>query len=119
MDLKPLTRKQIGGIVSGIIKDKEIKKQYFESDGFNTLFEIIKKHKVVDQERLMYGQQVIEGLSHEQFQKVFEAVYEGLELKVQQDESSKVFPKHYVDYQGIRFNLLIGQGSTYWTTKID
>jgi len=119
MAIQPLTKTQVDDLVREIMLKKETKKQYFESEEFNTLFGIIKEHEVIDQESLKYGQQVIEGLSPEQFQNIFEAVFEGLELKVQQDKTSKIFPKHYVDYQGIRFNLLIGQGSTYWTTRIN
>ncbi|MBI2666573.1 hypothetical protein HYX13_03100 [Candidatus Woesearchaeota archaeon] len=90
--------------------------KYFESDEFNQLLGIIKQHDQIDQEHLLYKIQVIDGLSEEKFSRVVHAIYQQLESHVVRDQGSE-FPKYHIDYEGIRFHLMIGQGSTFWTTK--
>lgn len=69
----------------------------------------------VDGERLKYSMNEIEGLSSEDFGKVCDCVFYNLRLKIVMDEEGS-FPRGHVDYRNIRFNLLIGQGTSYWTT---
>ena len=90
---------------------------YFETSNFNNAFKIISRHEQIDQERICYGVQKIKGLSPRTFTKVCNAVFASLEEKMVEDEPSP-FGSYYVDYNGIRFHLMIGQGSSYWTEKL-
>ena len=90
--------------------------RYFESEEFNQLIEIIRSHDQINQEELLYEIKVISGLPEEKFKNVFETVYHNLESRAVKDHACE-FSKYHIDYKGIRFHLMIGQGSAYWTTK--
>jgi len=105
-------------IVEKYLKEFKEMDDYFESDEFNSLIGIIQRHEKVDQESLAYGTQKIEGLTAENFGKVHDTVYHKLSPEMKQEKEDTIFPKYFVDYKGIRFHLMIGQGSAYWTTKI-
>lgn len=117
--MKPslITRDQADSIARRILEEEREKAEYFRSEEFNQLLGIIQNQELVDHDRLVDGRQEIEGLSAEKFQYLFETVYSVLEGKQQKDGASS-FPKYFIDYEGVRFHLLIGQGSDYWTTQI-
>ncbi len=98
-------------------KNSEVLDDYFETEEFNRGFRIISKYKLIDQEKLAYGIQKIKDLPPETFTKICNAVYSSLEKKVVEEQNFP-FGKYHVDYRGIRFNLMIGQGSSYWTEKL-
>ena len=97
-------------------KDRNLE-DYFESSEFNSALKTISKYKQVDQERLNYNLQKIKGLPPETFTKVCNAVFSSLESKIVEDKASS-FGKYHLDYKGVRFHLMIGQGSSYWTEKL-
>ncbi len=99
-----------------IKKIKETEK-FYESDEFNSLIKIIKRYRRVDQDELRYGVKTIKGLPEKKFRKVVEAVFHKLDSDIMQDSSSP-YPEYHIDYKGIRFHLMLGQGSAYWTSKI-
>lgn len=103
--------------VNSYMKRMEELESYYESEDFNQAISIIKRHKKIDQEELNYGTKTIKGLPEERFRKVFETVLHKFESDLIRD-SSHDFPTYHIDYKGIRFHLMIGQGSAYWTTKI-
>ena len=108
--------------VKNIIDRENKLTEFFESDKFNGLLAIIKKHDRINQEDLIYKTKVIDGLSTDDFKDVFEAVYQELDSKrVKESDTSSWsinFPQYHIDYKGLRFHLMIGQGSAYWTTKL-
>lgn len=103
--------------VNSFSKKFEEQKSYFRSEEFNQLLGIIQKYNIIDQNDLLYENTVIDGLSAEQFGKVCNTVYQQLKSDMVKDGVDSYFPSFYIDYEEIRFHLLIGQGSTYWTTK--
>jgi hypothetical protein len=58
----------------------------------------------------------IEGLPKDKFKKVYDTVFQVLGDKIVRDKDCE-FPKYHIDYNGIRFHLMIGQGSACWITK--
>ncbi|MBI2672088.1 hypothetical protein HYX16_04095 [Candidatus Woesearchaeota archaeon] len=104
-------------IVGKCLKECKSLEEFFESEEFNSLIRIIQEHEIIDQEKLRYDFEKIEGLTAENFGKVLESVFHNLSPEVSEEKKTN-FPKYYVDYQGIRFHLMLGQGSAYWTTKI-
>jgi hypothetical protein len=92
-------------------KDKE-HVEYFKSEEFNSLIKVISQYEFIDQTRLQYKLDSVEGITAEQFGKVCNTVFYNL----QTNEWDIKFPTYYVDYEGIRFHLIIGQGSTHITT---
>ncbi|MBR9703693.1 hypothetical protein GOV10_06645 [Candidatus Woesearchaeota archaeon] len=82
---------------------------------FGQLIDIIRKHKHIDQEELKYKQTTIQGLSEEKFGTICDIIYNCLE-PIRTEDANCDFPEYHIDYKGIRFHLMLGQGSTYWTT---
>lgn len=103
--------------VNDYLKRMEETEAYYESEDFNQAMSIIKRYKKIDQDELKYGAKTIKGLPEEKFRKVVETVLYRFESNLIHGEGDD-FPVYYTDYNGIRFHLMIGQGSTYWTTKI-
>jgi len=103
--------------VNNYIERLQEMERFYDSDEFNSLIKIIQKHKKIDQDDLRYGIKTIKGLPEEKFRKVVETVFHKLSSDIVQDSGSP-FPSYHLDYSGIRFNLLIGQGSSYWTYRI-
>ena len=97
-----------------LIAERKADKDFFESLEFNTLFDIIKQHDMVDEEHLRYNVDAIKGLSDGDFCKVHNSIFREMGSEEIQEESED-FPKSYIDYKGVRFHLLIGQGSAIWT----
>ena len=96
------------------IKETE---RFYESDEFNSLIRIIRRHKKIDQDELRYGIKAIKGLPEEKFRRVVETVFHRLDSEFVQDHDAP-FPEYHIDYKGIRFHLITGQGSAYWTSRI-
>jgi len=114
-----ITEEQMKDFVRQIERRNEDSAAFFKSGEFNNLLAIIKQHECIDNEDLVYRVRQIDGLSAEDFKRVCEAVFYNLgELNEQfvRDQTSR-FSKYYVDYQGLRFHLMIGQGSVYRTTR--
>lgn len=103
-------------MVKKYIEELKELSDYFGSDEFNKIIRIIKQHDGIDQERLKYNLDAIEGLPENKFRKVLESIFYNLEAKYDKVGS---FPKSYIDYEGVRFYLMIGQGSAYWTARIE
>ena len=99
------------------MRDVSSLEDFFESEKFNRAVKIIFRRKGVDQEELKYGIEKIKGLSPETFGKVCDSLFSALEDQIV-EEKSDMFGKYYLDYQGVRFHLLVGQGSTYWAKKL-
>lgn len=85
---------------------------FFESDEFNEAIGKIKSQRIV-----AYGTSPCHGLSEDTFNKVFESIYHVLENQAIDNPSE--FEKSSIDYKGIRFYLLIGQGASYSAERID
>ena len=90
---------------------------FFESEEFNHAVKIISGQEGVNQEDLDYGIQKIKGLFPKTFGRVCNSLFSALEEQIVEDKSD-MFGKYHLDYQGIRFHLLVGQGSVYWTEKL-
>lgn len=95
--------------------------KFFETERFNDLIEIIDKNAPISQESLLYERRKILGLLHDDFRDVVQTVLEKFPNHVQRVipkvEPQAVFGDFYVDYKGLRFNCLIGQGSSYSITR--
>lgn len=99
--------------------DEALRASVRESEGFKKspeferLINILKGHERVNQVDLVYGTTNIAGITHDSFQELVEAVL--LTEEWTRDPSSD-FLAYHVDYEGVRFHIALGQGSTYWTT---
>ena len=111
--MKTVLEKAVDAYIERI---KETEK-FFESDEFNSLIRIIKKYKKIDQDDLRYGVKTIKGLPEEKFRRVVETLFHRLDSEIVQDYDAP-FPEYHIDYKGIKFHLMIGQGSAYWTSRI-
>jgi hypothetical protein len=88
---------------------------YFNSLEFKEKMRIIKRHDFISQIDLMYERKKIKGLSHEHLSRVGNAVFHNLKSEVK-----KVNDFEYcLDYQGVKFTIVLGQGSVYFTQKSD
>lgn len=98
-------------LVRELIDQTKKMDEFFGSDRFNLLLEEIKKYEVLDQNDLS-GK-----LDPDDFRKVCDAVYycRGKDVVGVADSG---FMEYYIDLEGIRFHLLIGQGSVYYTTRL-
>lgn len=93
-------------------KDKK-RNKYFMSEEFRKLLGIISEYEFISEERMKYNLSPVKGLTAEKFGKVCDAVFYKLPLV---RERNTEFPTYHVVYEGVIFHLMIGQGSTYWTT---
>lgn len=88
---------------------------FFASIEFNKMMEVIKEN--VSRTDIKYEADRAYGLPSADFDHVCSAIYSVLA------DQAKVIPSEFIDYaidyQGIRFGLLIGQGAIYWAKKID
>ena len=116
--LKKDFKKSTRSFVENYLAEREEMTRYFDSDEFNQLLDIIREYDSVDQGKLAYGEQVIEGLSAEAFGKICNTVYHNLESDVVKNPESSP-SKFYIDHKDIRFHLMTDQGSTFWTTKME
>jgi len=114
-----IARMGSSGFVSSIIKEIEEKKKYFNSEEFKKYFQIISQQESIDQEELKYDKVTIPGLNIDDFTKVCNSIYQKFEKDCIIDERKNGFGSVHIDYQGVRFNLCIGQGSSYSTSRID
>jgi hypothetical protein len=96
-----------------LVEDDARKTAYAQSKEFKGLLDIIRRHSRIDQEDLIYGNASIDGLTAKGFQKVCDAVFRT--APVVEDRRAS-FPRYHADVEGVRFHLMIGQGSVYWTT---
>jgi len=87
---------------------------YFNSSEFKEKIHIIKRHGFISQIDLMYKRKKIKGLSNEDFSRVCNAVFHNLESEVRKVNGLE----YYLDHQGIKFTLVLGQGSVYFTQKL-
>lgn len=100
-------------VVSILERDK-LRRSFFESAEFNDALTLIKSQDRLDESDLAYNFIKIDGLSYDLFSRVCNSVFYVLPPKKDPTSSS-----HYtIDYRGLRFNLLIGQGSCHWTERI-
>jgi hypothetical protein len=79
------------------------------------LMKIIRKVGHVTEEALRYETQVIKGLSAKDFSKVHNIVWSN---NLKTEVEGCLFPKSYVDYDGIRFYMMSGQGTAIWCERI-
>jgi len=97
-----------------ILQRDSLLRSFFESKEFNDALTIIKSQERIDEDYLAYNIKKIEGLSYELFNRVCNSVF--YVLPPVEDPTMR---SHYtIDYNGLRFNLLIGQGSSHWTERI-
>ena len=113
-----LTAQEVKGFLDYRARKAERQTEYFHSDEFSNLLGIIRAHDSVHLESLRYNTQQIDGLSADSFSNVCNAIYQVLDSETVKDPESS-FPKYHIDHDGIRFHLMIGQGSTYWTKKLE
>src|SRR3989339_43313 len=98
------------GLVEYVQKRDRESKEFFGSEEFNGLMKIIKNAGAIDEEALRYKTQIVDGLTSERYTKVCDVIFHNLENQAKQDLECS-FPKYSIDYQGVRFHLMIGQGS--------
>ena len=90
---------------------------FFESEKFNQLIDRIRKVDHIDGENLVYRTQKVRGLNPRDFDYVCDAIFNALRDSAKHSRPSG-FEKYSIDYKGIRFNLLMGQGAVYWTERL-
>lgn len=59
-------------------------------------------------------------LSEKAFNRLHSSVFERRKADIVDGTDRTVaysFPYHYIDYRGLRFHLLVGQGAATWVTK--
>ena len=110
-----MIKKIAKGFPEYLKKKDEERRQYFRSEEFNKLVEIIGQHQSISHERLKYNLDSIDGLTAKDFGNVCNAVFHNIPWVT---EKGKEFPTYYTNYKDIRFHLSVGQGSAYWTSKI-
>lgn len=103
-------------LVAKELKDADI--PAVGTERFNELFAIMKQHVHIDAESLLYNTQVIDGLSSESFCEVHNAVTTQFADYAVEEEEDCPFPKIHIDYEGVRFVTLSGQGTAIWTELI-
>ena len=99
-----------------IRKKREDMESFFRTRGFDTAFDIIKTHDRIDPDSLSYGTVVIDGLDSKLFCKVVDTLMFNLDTFEKPDDIS--FSHDMVDYEGIRFTRMYGQGTAYWSEKL-
>lgn len=110
------TEKSMRKFVKELIREERETKNYLQTEDFQKQIGLIKKFPLVDQEDLTYfpGKYAKRGLTEENFQRVCNSVFLNFkdELKADTDYSCQV------DYQGVRFSLITGQGSCYVARRL-
>jgi len=106
--------------VTNIFVRKEAEKQrelesFFKSLEFEKMVKIIKEN--VSRKETGCGDDKVYGLFSQDFDHVCSAVYHVLGNNAKEVPSK--FVDYVIDYRGIRFGLLIGQGAVYWAEKAD
>lgn len=104
-------------LLNDIVEDRKTGHEFLESEEFKNLFEKIKAYDSLDQEEIKYEQVVIEGVSPDDFTRVCETIYDCYEDSLRVFHGSS-FPQYFIDYNGVRVSLMIGQGSNYHTQRI-
>lgn len=104
------------GIVKYILEEDRKNKEFFESKEFNGLMKIIKSTPV-DEESLRYETQKVRGLDSGKYIRVCEAIFHRFENEMVQDPECP-FLKSSIDYEGVRFHLMIEQGAAYWSEPL-
>jgi hypothetical protein len=104
------------GVVKYFLERDRKNKEFFESEEFNGLMKIIQRTPI-DEESLRYKTQEVEGLDSEKYIKVCEAIFHRYERKMVQDPECP-FLKSSIDYEGVRFHLMLGQGAAYWSEPL-
>lgn len=101
-----------------IMKEQEKKRSleaFFTSSEFDTMIKTIKEN--VSRTAKKYEEDKAYGLPCEDFDRVCSAIY-----YVRSEDAKEIpskFTEYAIDYQGIRFGLLIGQGAVYWAQKVE
>jgi hypothetical protein len=98
-------------------EDERIK-AFYKSEKFNVLIEIIRNEQSIDENDMVYGK-VVQGMTAEEFVDVHECVFKFNKDKEVQIKNSWNFPESYIDYDGIRFELLIGHGAYLSTQTLE
>jgi hypothetical protein len=110
------TPRFFGELARNFLEIQRQKESFFESPEFTQLFGLISARQKVDDEGLLYNLRPVKGLSADNFIQVCDSVFHVL------GESSRRIPGEFehraIDYKGVRFNLMIGQGAAYWTERI-
>jgi hypothetical protein len=116
----PANEKRLSEIAKDFMDKQQARIEFFETDRFNELFEIIQKEDRVNDESLMYNTTIVEGLSYKDFCKVHYAVTQNIEEVDATDYNEEMtFPSFYSEYKGIRFYVMHGQGASCWTVKTE
>lgn len=97
-----------------LAKESAQKFAYIRSKQFKDLMTIIRGYDRIDQDDLIYKHVSIDGVTARQFQKVCEAVFHTQPIV---EDKKSPFLYYHADISGVRFHLLVGQGSVYWTTN--
>lgn len=101
-----------------ILRQKELK-DFFETDEFNRIFNVVKKEKLVSEEKLRYKESLKDkGVTHEQFSKLHNSIFKHFRNELSEDNEGN-FPVVYCIYKDVKFGLMIGQGSSMWTETND
>lgn len=104
------------GLAEYVQKRDRESREFFNSKEFSGLMKII-KNTPIDEEALRYKTQIVEGLTSGKYTRVCDAVFHNLDSQAKEDLESP-FPKYSIDYQGVRFHLMIGQGAAYWSEPL-
>lgn len=97
------------------VKKQDDMVAFVNTDEFTKAFEIIKTHDRIGEEELAYGIIKIEGLDAKLFVMVVDTLMANREATEDDDLS---FRNDSVDYKGVRFTRMYGQGTAYWSTKL-
>lgn len=102
--------------VEELIREEQRTKDYLRTEDFQKQIGLIKKFPLIDQEDLTYfpGKYAKRGLTQENFQRVCESIFINFENELEEVSQNR----YSVDYQGVRFSLSLGQGSSYSTRKL-
>ena len=91
---------------------------FFESKRFSKLINLIRRVDHIDGENLAYKTQKVRGLNPRDFDYVCDAIFNALRDSAKHSRPSG-FEKYSINYRGVRFNLLMGQGAVYWTERLN
>jgi hypothetical protein len=103
-----------------ILKLKEEKEKYekfYKSGKFQEILDIVKKHDRIDDDALLYKTANFDGLVYDDFYMLVTYIFKNFDFLEITDPSCE-FPRTFIDYEGVRFYLVVGQGSSYWTELI-
>ncbi len=99
-----------------MVKKAQEEDVFYNSNKFKGLTTIMKNEGVICQEDFKYNKNSINGLTYDDFTKVCNSVYAKNMNDVKFNKKNGLYE---LNFNGLKISLLVGQGSSYITEKID